>query len=187
MEKDVNVFKPRIAIIDTETTGLTLPSSAELSKQSRIIELGIVVVEGGKSIGEYNWLINPGNLPLSSEITKITGIKTEDLEDKLTFAQQLHYIKLAFEGCTHLVAHNAPFDTALLRFDLLRCECDDFPWPAIQICTVQEYRHAFGHRPKLVDLYQQKLGKPLAQTHRAIDDAKALFEILAADNFFQYL
>jgi len=52
------------------------------------------------------------------------------------------------------------------------------------ICTVQEYHHLFGKRPKLTALYEHIIGRPLAQTHRALDDAMAVFEILDKDNFF---
>jgi DNA polymerase III epsilon subunit-like protein len=182
LESDV-----KIAIIDTETTGFAQPSIVELDKQPRIIELGMIIVEDGKPIVEHNWLINPGNLPLSAEITKITGIKTEDLEDMPQFSEIVEDIKAVFQGCTHLIAHNAPFDTALLRFDLERSACCDFPWPTNIICSVQEYVPIFGKRMTLKALYLAIMGMPLAQTHRAIDDAKALYDILQKDNFFDNL
>jgi hypothetical protein len=55
------------------------------------------------------------------------------------------------------------------------------------LCTIAEYRHLFGKRMKLLDLYERILGKPLAQTHRANEDAMAVWEILAADKFFDKL
>ena len=179
----------RVAIIDTETTGLLLPSTAPLEKQPKIIELGIVIVDSDsqKIISQYNWLINPGDLPLSKEITKITGIKTSDLEDQPTFKTLLPTIKAAISQCDVLIAHNAGFDVGMLKNDLKRCDCVDFPWPSKTICSVQEYTSRFGHKPNLKKLYESVFGVPLEQTHRAIDDAMALYEILKKDGFFTLL
>ena len=179
--------KCRIAVLDTETTGLLKPEAMPFEAQPRIIELGIVIVENGKKLSEYNWLINPGNLPLPAEITKITGIKTEDLVDMPSFKSLLPAIKSAIGQCSVMICHNAPFDTGMLRHDLLRAECDDFPWPEKIICSVQEYTSRFGYRPSMKKLYEGIIGRPLAQTHRALDDASALFEILDKDGFFKLL
>jgi DNA polymerase III epsilon subunit-like protein len=177
----------KIAIVDTETTGLTLAELAGIDKQPRIIELGVVITDGKQVLDKHNWLINPGNLPLDPVITKITGIKTEQLEHEHSFCELLDEIKAVFEDVDIFIAHNAPFDTSLIRFDLERCECLDFPWPPEIICTAQEYTPLFGKRPTMKALYEHIIGKPLAQTHRAMDDAMALYEILIADSFFEKL
>ena len=181
----------KIAVIDTETTGFVLPSVSDLDKQPRIIELGVAIIELSEGnfvrIGEYNWIINPGNLPLPDVITKITGIKTEDLQDKLSFKDQLPEILKVLKGCTHMIAHNAPFDTALLRFDLERAGVADYVWPENIICSVQEYVPVYGRRMNLKDLYEAIVGNKLQQTHRAIDDVMALCDILFKDDFFNRL
>jgi len=170
------------AVFDTETTGLTLPSTAPLEKQPKVIELGIALVEGGKIIGEGNWLINPGEL-VSAEITKITGITNDQLEGQPAFRDvwngEAQYM-LRNAGC--VVAHNLPFDKALIDYECMRLTGEPFGcgWPAIQICSVQEFVHLFGHRPKLTELYKHFTGKELAQTHRALDDVKALVEALVS-------
>jgi hypothetical protein len=41
-----------------------------------------------------------------------------------------------------------------------------------------------GKRPRLVELYERIIGRPLMQTHRALDDAMAVYEILLKDDFF---
>lgn len=173
-------------VFDTETTGLLLPSTVPLEKQPKIIELGLIVADDGKIIKEFDWLINPG-CEISAEITKITGIKNEDLVGKSSFKELLPDIKEAFSGCEIGIAHNAPFDVGMLKNELKRAGCDDFPWPADIVCTVAEYLPQFGKRPKLTALYEKVMGKPLAQTHRASDDAKALFEVLDKDEFFKKL
>lgn len=174
----------KVVIFDTETTGLLKPSAMPLEKQPKIIELGIVVVEDGKKTGEYNWLIDPEE-QITAEITKITGIKNEDLIGKPKFREILSEIEEVFAGSNYGIAHNAPFDVGMLTNELLRCARTGFPWPEEVLCAVQEYRHEFGGKYcKLVALYEKKMGRPLAQTHRALDDALALYELLHQDNFF---
>lgn len=167
-------------VLDCETTGLTLPTLADIVKQPRIIELAFARVEDGRIISEHEWLIYP-ECEIDATITKITGITNDDLKGKPEFRQVLGEIEAAFAGADLLVAHNAPFDVACLQYELQRCARTGFPWPAQVMCTVQEYFHEFGRRPKLTELYARKLGKPLAQTHRALDDVRALVEILVAD------
>jgi DNA polymerase III epsilon subunit-like protein len=174
----------RFAILDTETTGLTAPSVQDIEKQPRIIELGLAIVEGTE-VFQHNWLINPEE-QLSAEQSKHAGgITNAMLEKSPTFREVLSEIEEAFGASEMLICHNAPFDVAMLHYELQRCGRTGFPWPAITVCTVQEYQHEFGHRPKLTDLYERKLGRPLAQTHRAIDDVMALVEILQHEQFFE--
>lgn len=129
-------------------------------------------------VGEHSWLFDPGK-PLSEEITKITGLKDADLTGRPQFVQLLPQITKVFLGAVGIVAHNLPFDMDMLVNELRRCGKDHaFPYPPKQICTVQSFYYLKGRRMKMTELYQHVLGKPLAQTHRALDDAKALAEIV---------
>ena len=164
-------------VVDTETTGLTLPSVVDVDKQPQIIELACALIDNGTVIGEQEWLLNPGK-PLSEEIIKITGITDDMLAGKPTFAEMLPELRALMARAHQLVAHNVSFDTALIRYELMRCRCDDFPWPEQTLCTVSEYMHEFGRRPRLTELYEKKIGKPLDQKHRAMSDVQAVIEIL---------
>lgn len=175
----------RILALDTETTGLPKSKRIPLSEQPKIIEIGIVVFEGDNIILKDNQLLNPGEL-ITPEITKITGITNEDLADQMTFAQYLPTLRGHFDGVDAMVMHNAPFDYGMLGNELNRLGVEvnkSFPWPKKLICSVQEYYHVFGFRPSLQVLYKKIMGTDLAQTHRALDDAMALTEILIRDNF----
>ncbi len=167
-------------IIDCETTGLTLPSTSELEKQPRIIDFAVAIVENGHVQSEHEWLINPEE-EISAEITKITGITNEMLVGQPFFRQVLGEIEEVFAGADQLFAHNAPFDCALLEYELRRCARTGFPWPKAIICTVQEYIFINGRRMKLTELYQHVLGRELKQEHRALSDVRALTEILIAE------
>jgi len=173
-------------IFDTETTGLPLPKTAPLEKQPRIIELGALVVDKNGPVASLNQLIDPG-VEITAEITKITGITQEQLKGQISFKDFLPQLKEFFAGADFLIAHNAPFDKRMLELDLERCECTDFPWPEQTICTVQEFRSEFGKRPKLLELYEHVMGEPLMQTHRALDDVKALYAAIEKNGFLSML
>lgn len=163
-----------------------MPKSAELEKQPRIIELCIVRMEGSTIVSEHEWLIHP-EMEVSAEITKITGITNEQLVGKPLFRELLPEIEAALSGADFFIAHNAHFDKTMVQNEFARCARTGYPWPKKEICTVQEFRHEFGRFPKLVDLYKVKLGRELAQTHRALDDVKALIEVLQHEQFFTTL
>lgn len=169
-----------IVVFDTETTGLLLHPSAPLEKQPRIIELGAALVApDGTVVDTYNQLVHPGE-QITAEITKITGITNEQVADAPPFAQVLPALRAFFARADGVVAHNLPFDKGMLMNELRRCGVTDFPWPQHELCTVGANRATWGRNPKMTELYAAVLGKPLAQTHRALDDVLALVEIVVA-------
>jgi DNA polymerase III epsilon subunit-like protein len=166
-----------IILLDFETTGLTLPSSSDLELQPKIIEIGAIKVSDKGSIVSELWELVDPKQEISAEITKITGLKPEDLKGKRTIEELIPELASFFLGTHTLVAHNLAFDRDVLYFELLRTGWERrFPFPPNQICTVDATMHIKGRRMKLVELYEHTQGKPLAQTHRALDDVKALWE-----------
>ena len=174
----------RAIIFDTETTGLLKPKRVPLERQPKIIEVGVLLVDGEEVLDEFSQLINPGET-LPKIITKITGITDDDLFDEPPFDDVVTAIESMFEEAEALICHNANFDKGMLKNELKRIEANDFPWPEKTICTVQEFMHVKGRRLKLTELYEHFTGKPLAQTHRALDDCKAVHEALIAAGFFK--
>lgn len=170
----------RTLVYDTETTGLLLPQSSPLAQQPRIIEFAVAEIDAAyKIVSTHSWLINPGH-PLPEVITKITGLKDEDLVDQPTFIQALPEIESVFVGVDRIIAHNLSFDMGMLTNELKRIGREfAFPYPPNQLCTVQLANELiYGRRAKLTELYEKTTGKPLAQTHRAMDDVMALIEIV---------
>lgn len=174
-----------IAVIDWETTGLTLHPNAPLSKQPKAIEFGGMKLDPatGEVKDALGQLIHPRE-SISAEITKITGITNEQLVHQPNFEEFLPALRGFFTGCTVLVAHNAPFDRAILEFELARLGVTDFPWPERTFCTVGAYKESWGRNPRLIELYATVMGKPLQQTHRALDDVAALVEIIQAEGLW---
>ena len=185
--------RPDIAVFDTETTGLTLHPDADLRKTPRCIEFGGVILSGkdGSIIHECNWLIDPEE-DITEEITKITGITTADVRGQQTFAQRVPQIAMYFEMAGAVMAHNLPFDRSIIFGEMARAFPDGdrrrHPpawWPSNELCTVGLYREQWGRNPRLIELYPHILGKPLAQTHRALDDVKALVEIIQHEKLWE--
>ncbi len=170
--------KNLIVVFDTETTGLPLHHNAPLDKQPKIIELGAALLnEEGVVVDTFQQLIHPRE-SVTEEITKITGITNEMLVQQPNFEEVLPRLKEFFGRAFAVFAHNLPFDRSLLRFDLKRVGCEDFPWPEGEYCTVGLHRAQWGRNPKLIELYEFAMKKPLPQTHRALDDVMALVEIV---------
>lgn len=164
----------KIIFFDTETTGLDF-------KESRIIELAMLIVEDGK-IEEYDEFINVG-FDLPSKITEITGITDEMLItegiSEVTVAEDL---KNYLTPDTLMIAHNCQFDLTFVYGLLKRHYPNDaedivsnLNW--IDTVTVLKDRKEFPH--KLIDAVKY-YGIEEVNFHRAIDDTKALYDVTIA-------
>ena len=180
MAAETHLRTARILVFDTETTGLTLHPDAPLAKQPKIIELGAALVDrNGQVVETLSQLVHPRE-SVTDEITKITGITNEMLADAPNFEECLPQLRHIFGQAFAVFAHNLPFDKAMLRNDLARAQVLDFPWPRQEYCTVGLHKEQWGRNPKLTELYEFAMGRPLPQTHRALDDVQALVEAIVA-------
>lgn len=167
----------RIAIVDTETTGLLKHPQAKSQLQPRCIEFGAIVInEKGKQLQTMSQLIYPEQ-QIEAKITKITGLIDEDLTEQPLFAEVAKPIMALLSKCDVVIAHNLPFDKGVLDWEFALMELD-FEWPAIQYCTVQESMCIYGYRIKLQDLFRDVTERPWKQKHRALDDCKALADVV---------
>lgn len=167
-------------IFDTETTGLTLPPEAPLEQQPHIIEVGALKLDAKyREVDTLSILVKPG-IPLDEEVhKKITGLTNADLACCPPFADILPKLLDFWIGERTMFAHNMPFDLAMLTIELRRINAQyAFPYPYEQVCTAEYSSQRYGKRLRLIQLYEKVLGKPLAQTHRALDDCRALAEIV---------
>lgn len=177
-----------ILVFDNETTGLTLHPQADVRKQPKMIEFGGVLISSadGSVTEEFSILIDPRER-LEPIITKITGLTDKDLFGAPTFLEALPQLRRIFESCDAVIAHNLPFDKAIVLGELARNEITDFPWPDREMCTAGLYKERWGRNPKMLELYEAVVGKPLGQTHRALDDALALVEIVLHEELWRLI
>jgi len=175
-------------VFDFETTGLTLHPNAKPHLQPRAIEYaGVLIDAAGVEHGELNFLCQPGQ-EISAEITKITGITNEDLATATPFANWLPRLRGQFIRADILIAHNLPFDHAILAHELaLAGASEGWPWPRINLCTAQTYEPLWGRRPRLIDLHEAVLGEKYDQTHRALDDVRALAKIVVQEKLLDLI
>lgn len=174
-----------IIIFDCETTGLLLHPSAPLSRQPKIIEFGAALMskETGDVIDTMNVLITPG-AQISPEITKLTGIANSDLKDQEDFEFHFPQIQAFFDKADTSFCHNAPFDYGMLSLEYRRIGVENPVFPQNKFCTVGLYTPQFGANMKLPTLYEEVMGEPLEQKHRAMADVLALIEIIQKEKLY---
>lgn len=168
-----------IIVFDTETTGLNFNTD-------QIIELAAVKIiknERGKVVfaEEMDEFIRlPEGKTLDPFVVNLTGITDEMLLEKgisLAEASRL-FFEMSCDGPTLLVAHNAQFDLMFTRKLLRGCKfgCTvDF----LDTLTVYKDRRPYPHKLKDAITAYNLDGK-VQNSHRAIDDVKALVEVLMA-------
>jgi DNA polymerase III epsilon subunit-like protein len=166
-------------LFDTETTGLLCPESSDISKQPYITEIYCMKIDDSmKKIDEYHSMVKPP-IPISEEITKITGITDKDVARAPLFSGIYPDLAKFFLGETIMVAHNVAFDRGMLMYELMRIECEyKFPWPSVHICTAEASIPITGKRQGLADLHLLATGQPIKNHHRADSDVRALHTCL---------
>lgn len=169
-----------IIVLDTETTGLLEPEAADIKLQPRIIEFAAIKLHqpaGGSElmeVGRIEFKCNP-EMPLPAIITKITGLKDEDVADAPKLIEKVGELQEFFVGSRALVAHNAGFDVGVMWYELVRLGLQKkFPWPPRHICTVESTMQIKGHRLHLSNLHEHLFGEKFAGAHRAMVDVEAL-------------
>jgi DNA polymerase III epsilon subunit family exonuclease len=164
-----------LAFLDVETTG----ASADFG--DRVIELGIVRVEGGRVVGEYQQLIDPQRR-VGPGITILTGISQSMVDGQPTFAAQLPAAMQLLQGAA-VLGHNVRFDLSFLNKEFRRSGLDivEALGNAPVMDTVRIARRRFGRGGNALQLLAARLGVLPVTAHRALADAQttaAVFERL---------
>lgn len=172
----------RIVFFDTETTGF------RSEKDDQIIELAAVSVsrEGTKtSMDDFVRLFLKPAVP--KQIVELTGITDLDLAGGISEREALaKFAGLMAGGRTLLAAHNAQFDLLFLAYAVLRHRAEHPEWlrlfnaaDYLDTLTVYRDRHEYPHRlESAIETY--RLAGKVRNSHRAVDDCEALFEVAKA-------
>ncbi len=168
-----------IIVLDVETTGLN-------HKTDEIIEFGgLCLSQDGNSYKtdeELNMLIRlSAGHKLTPFITELTGITQKALDhqglDKKTACSKL--VHLLNKSRPLVVAYNAQFDLCFLYYFLNTFQQAGLlkNIRMLDAMTIYKDRQDYPHKlANAIDVYQLKT----QNTHRAIDDARAAFELLDA-------
>ncbi len=146
---------------DFETTGL--------GTGEKITEIGAVKVERGYLMSRYSSLVNPQKF-ISPQITAITGITNEMVQDAPTIEQLLPSFR-EYVGALPMVAHNAAFDC---RFLCREAEANGIYFDNAVFDTLSYAKRVFPGLPTYKLTYLASLLKiPQEDAHRAWCDAEA--------------
>lgn len=164
------MLPPKLAFVDLETTGTS-------ANHDRIIEVGVVRVEDGIITKTFSSLVNPQS-HIPKQITSITGIKTEDVENAPSFRELADEITDLLTD-TIFVAHNVRFDYGFLKYEFARLNKS---FSMRHFCTVRLSRLLFpSERHHNLDAIIERFNITCTNRHRALDDASVLatfYEIL---------
>ena len=157
----------RIAVIDTETTGLTV-------ERHQIIELCAAIVEvnsAGRIVAlptVRSGLVDPGH-PLSEEIAELTGLTDAHLAGRSIDGNRVAEM---LSSCDGVMAYNAGFDRPFVEKLIGRhvpvpwaCAMADVPWRQL------------GFEPGPQGYAVTQAGYYMPSAHRAKDDVLALIQL----------
>jgi DNA polymerase III epsilon subunit-like protein len=164
-------------ILDTEATSLTISPILPIAQRPYVIE--ITALKCGTAFLEdarFSTLVR-APVPIPEECTKITKLTTADLAEAPSFAKVYPDLSRFLLGEEILIAHNLPYDVAVLATELERIQRETaFPWPPRQICTVELTQYLTGKYLKLAELYEALFEERPLQAHRAASDAEMLLK-----------
>ncbi len=162
-------------VVDLETTGLD-------PQNDTIIEIGAILYRDGEEAETFESLINPGR-PIPEFITRLTGIRDEDVRDKPTIEEVFADLE-NFLAHKTFVGHQVNFDASFIEYQF-RKRHDDFDrWenPAqrfkyfgrVRLDTLFLSRILLPFLPRMkLGVVAAYFGIDLENAHRAIDDARA--------------
>ena len=138
--------------------------------------VGIVTVRDGVIIDRYHTLIRPPGNAYNWHNTQVHGITPQQTEHAASFASLFPEIEQKLGGHS-LVAHNAPFDRAVLVSCLQTAGFDHTNYAQRDHweCTLKLYR-AKGYKPCRLSDCCSALDIPLKH-HDALSDAVACAEL----------
>src|SRR5215210_308936 len=156
--------------LDTETNGLA-------RERCELTEVGAVLVGGGELHDRWSSLVGVGE-PLGRGIQRFTGITQQMVDEAPPPEAVLPQLAKLLQGRV-LVAHNASFDTRVLKQAFARAALD-WPDPPV-VCTVAlARRFAPLQRRRGLASLADALGIDVGETHRALPDAETCARVLCA-------
>lgn len=171
----------KIVVLDTETSGLNF-------KHDRIIELAAICCEMKNGEIEItsemdDFVKLPEGWKLDEKIVELTHITDEMLDKEGISATESaeKFAGMIDGGKTLLIAYNAQFDMNYLFYFFYRENLSEKlkSIKMLDALTVYKDRHDYPHKlENAIGVYE--LSDKVVNSHRAIDDTKALLEVLKA-------
>lgn len=159
--------KENFTIVDVETTGGS-------PFFSRIIEVGLLRVEQGVIVEQFQTLINPEQ-EIPEFISRMTGITDRQVVSKPKFSDIAEDLLTKFKDAI-FVAHNVSFDYGFLKEEFRRA---GLIFNTDRLCTVRLSRALYTeHKHHNLTAIIERYNIECSNRHRAFDDAKVLWDFL---------
>ena len=169
----LNLTRPLI-VFDLETTGLDLVND-------RIIQISYITVYPDGKEERENLFVYPGK-PIPDEVSELTGITTDLVEDAPTFEELAPRLNEVFKGCDFAGFNSNHFDIPMLAEEFLRAEID-FDFSSVRLIDAQTIFHKMEKR-NLAAAYKFYCGRKMEEdfaAHRADQDAEATYRVLLGE------
>lgn len=172
-------------IFDTETTGMPTSWSAPITDSQawpRMVQLAYQLCDDkGNVLKEVNHIVYPDGYSIPIASTRIHGISTKKAIEE---GAPLNYVLFEFledlDKATHVIAHNADFDTRIVDSELVRLNkepiltemsCICTMKGSVEVCKIPSRR---GYKwPKLEELHQYLFDETFEGAHNALIDVQA--------------
>ena len=172
---------------DFETSGLPVgrrpvtPETVHQYDSCRAVSLSAARFSSrGRLVDTFDAIIYPNDFLISPESTAIHGITQEQASrDGRPFTEVfLDFMRFVGPRTTTMVAHNAKFDTSVLRSEMIRHQINLNLIDHLTFrCTLELYRERFMKPIKLGVLYEQLFGRPLENAHNSLADCIACGQV----------
>ncbi len=169
----LNLTRPLI-VFDLETTGLDLVND-------RIIQISYIKVYPDGKEERENLFVYPGK-PIPDEVSELTGITTDLVEDAPTFGELAPRLNEVFKGCDFAGFNSNHFDIPMLAEEFLRAEID-FDFSSVRLIDAQTIFHKMEKR-NLAAAYKFYCGRKMEddfEAHRADQDTEATWRVLQGE------
>ncbi|MBN2333615.1 MAG: DNA polymerase III subunit epsilon [Deltaproteobacteria bacterium] len=161
----------REIVLDTETTGISARQG------HRIIEIACLELENGQPNGKvFHQRLNPGR-PIDWQASRIHGIRDDHVRSCPAFSEIAPKL-FDFIADSPLVIHNAPFDLAFLRQEILLAGRGEFQ-PRAVVDTLQMARRLFPGRKNSLEALCHRFAIDVSgrQLHGALIDCRLLARV----------
>lgn len=162
-----------LAFFDTETTGVDLG-------KDKIISLAIVIIDFERNKMKKKYYIFNPMIPISKEASEINGFYNENVEDKPPFKVCAEDILEIMQNCIPVGYNINTFDIPILKREFIEAGLDVSFMNEPTFKTLDVFRIVKKlYQRSLSDMYKRYTGKDLEDSHDALADTMAVYELLA--------
>ncbi len=164
----------RVAVIDTETTGLD-------PEQDRIVDVVIREIDDNlETVEVFYWRVNPCR-PITTDLVAIHGISDEMVIDCPTFGEIADDVAKILSSIDVVIGYKPDYDLEFLRAELQRAVVK-FTIPSVVICSLRLWNiHEPPPKRHLQAAYMRFVDESgFEGAHDAVADTKATLDVLVA-------